>query len=544
MDGTPRFTTTHEEADMDNTNGTITVSTADTPAATTLQVTPQYTASLNDLTTGNGTLNPGNTAHAHRHHEEKKQKHNKSSSDKLRKKTSRISHSNSNDTDLTMGKNHKSDNAAKKASKSQDTSRQMSIDTAFRATGKHSTEKTNTGTRATTAGPATNSPSNTTEEIAGTSTSTNISMEAAGSSNSTHTAVEVIDIDNLPDDNVDDLRDQLKKALTINPGHPKPGKSARMPFFGSTVNIGASTSTPAPASYSQQLTRRGPHQTAPKHSAIDATPSYAANKPATGQAEGTQTSTVNLSFQNTETNTPEFSILPQANSIWRQARACFVIHGKARTRAQKLQEWARQGLTPAWAVGTGPTPPHFLPKDATTIARLGELHRQQACNTMRLHAAGLIIDAESKEAEGQALYSTLTNIYEKDPSGLDRLTDIITRMVKKDVANTTTQLNRQEVEMRAAIQHTSDVFALRNPPPRPEVTGRRNQQRGRAQNNRSPRSPRSPSQRRPKRRRSRSTPRRRSNSRGNSGRRNNNQGQPPNQVSYNQFKQWLNTKKN
>lgn len=558
MDGTPKFTKSNSVADLDQPNGTITVSTNNgivEIAATAYNgdTTPQYTASLNDVTTSPARAHVINNTGMQTINDDKKRKHHNSSSDKLKKKSSRVN----DNFDLNMGK-HSSDKdknrkKEKKNKSSHCTSRQTLIENAFTPLASDSATTINInvdGTEpiptrrpdpATPMAAAPNSGAAAHRAVA--STSGHASRAVASTSGTAPRAVSTTSATAIivDEEHIDTLTEQVSASLNINNvAHPAQGKKVHMPFFGSTVTLGGSTSTPVRAAlpqYGQQLSYGGPQHPAPRYNAMEPLQSYAQSKDSNkAHTEATQTSTANLSFQQTETTTPDFTILPQAEKIWKQARSCFVAHGKIRKRAQKLQEWAQLGLTPSWAVGTGPAPQHLLPKDNAHITRLGDLYRHQACESMKVHASGLFMEAEQKEQEGQALFKSLHNLYERDPQGLKRLTDIISRMVKNDILKTTTQLDIQEAELRASITCAKDVFLIRHPLT-PDTAGQRQNQRGRQQR------PRSPSTKRSKRRRSQSSPRPRNSSRGNrntnSRGNRNTRGQSPNQVSFKQFKQWL-----
>lgn len=533
MDGKPGVNTDSAEAAQDPPDGTNIVSMINNGRATHAtmahieDITPQYTASLNDIpitkhlraTTGNV-----DTTTSAIQIDEKKRKHNpNSSSDKIRK-SSRV------DNPTAMGKHSKhgdrpdKDKKKKHQSSHSTSSKQTLIENAFRA-------KTD---------PQTMDSSGSTIHINIGTPEPQATTSAAIPQAAPAVSDPIIIVD---DDNIDDLSQQVSDTLKIHKTVKEgPELATSMPFFGRTVTIGSNNPAPPKKilpTYSQQLTHSGPQHKAPKKVTRAATPSYvSAKKTDKKLTEATQTSTVNLSFHEATTE-PKFEILPQAENIWRQARACFVAHGKLSIRAEKLQEWAIQGLTPAWAVGTGPTPPHFLPKDSATITRLGDLYRQHACENLQVLTDGLLLEADKKEKEGQALYRSLTDLYDQDPSGLQRLTDIISRMVKKDVINTLTQLNRQEADLRANITCARDIYLMRQPAPRnQDSSGPRNNQRGRSRNTRSPNNTRSPSSRRTKRRRSNSRPRSNSRNKKSGGRRS------PDQVAFSKFKQWLKSENN
>ena len=222
----------------------------------------------------------------------------------------------------------------------------------------------------------------------------------------------------------------------------------------------------------------------------------------TGRTEETQTSRPELSFH-AEEPTEEFKVLPEAQGIWKQARSCFIAAEKARIRSEKLISSAKQRLVPAWAIATGPTPPQFLATNQTFCNRLGENLRIQACDTLFILAEGLKYEAQTKESQGQALYSSLQAIYTNDTKGLQKLTDIITKFVKRDAHFTEVSLNKQEASMRAQPNSALDILKIRNPPaPSPEETNTRtSRRRSRQSTSRSP-------QRQQKRRRSNSRPRR------------------------------------
>lgn len=298
-------------------------------------------------------------------------------------------------------------------------------------------------------------------------------------------------------------------------------------------------------SYTQALCPGGPQFKAPKATTtFDPIPAYKQSvEKQIGASEATQTSTHQLTFQDTEEETP-FSILPQALNIWRQARSCFVSSEKTKVRAAKLRDWANQGLIVEWAVGSCPTPPHFTIRDEAITNHFGEELRAQACHTMHIHAAGLQQDAELKQAQGQALHKSLENMYVDNQPELHKLTAIITRMVNKDVHYATTQMNKQEASMRAAPFSAQQIYKLRNPPPAPmDPTPRRERRRGSNQRSRSPRQ-RSGNAR--KRQRSRSNNRQRSQSRPRNQQRRDNR---PNQKSdeqkmFSRFQQFLKQQRN
>ena len=84
-----------------------------------------------------------------------------------------------------------------------------------------------------------------------------------------------------------------------------------------------------------------------------------------------QTSRQNISFRKQD-GEPDFSIMPEANDIWRKARTCFITAEKIRFRSDRLQSWAKQRLVPDCAVGTGPIPPQFTCTNSIFNNRLGE----------------------------------------------------------------------------------------------------------------------------------------------------------------------------
>ena len=243
------------------------------------------------------------------------------------------------------------------------------------------------------------------------------------------------------------------------------------------------------------------------HSKLTHTPAYTTDE--------TQTSRHRLSFRK-EDPEEDFQILPEADSIWKQARACFIAAEKAKIRSDRLTSWAKSRLTPAWAVGAGPTPTQFSCSSTVFNNRLGETLRMQACDTMFILAEGLKHEAQTKESQGQALYQSLGSIYSNNPEGLKSITNIITKYVRRDAHHTTMVLNKQEAELRAQPNTAADILTLRNPPPPPEETTSRRNSNKRSRQSRS----RSPRQR-PKRRRSNSRPRNQSRGRRQRGQNNN-----------------------
>ena len=220
------------------------------------------------------------------------------------------------------------------------------------------------------------------------------------------------------------------------------------------------------------------------------TPSY------TTKDEETSISRLNISFRKEEPES-DFSILPEADRIWRQARTCFIAAEKAKLRSERLISWAKQRLVPAWAVGCGPTPSQFTSSNSIFQNRFGETLRMQACDNLFILAEGLKHEAQTKESQGQAYYQSLAAIYANDNAGLQKITGIITRFVNRDTQIATTALNKQEADLRASPKTSLDILNMRNPPEEQPSSGK---------NRRNSRS-RSPRQR-TKRRRSSSRPRR------------------------------------
>lgn len=226
----------------------------------------------------------------------------------------------------------------------------------------------------------------------------------------------------------------------------------------------ASTSTPV-ASYSQAMGTGNKQYPAPNFSTMPDLPAY--NTAANDLTEATQTSTHLLTFKSQEDNV-EFLILPQALTIWRQARSCFCTAEKAKLRSIKLNEWAKQRLVPEWAVGRSPFPQQYNLTESTAINRLGERLRMQATETLFIMATCIREEHILKEQQGHALHQSLQTLYADDPEGLKKLEDIISKYVKKDAHNVMVQLNKQEATMRAAPNTARDIYLIRNPPPQPQ----------------------------------------------------------------------------
>lgn len=286
------------------------------------------------------------------------------------------------------------------------------------------------------------------------------------------------------------------------------------------------------APYSQAIGQSNRQYSAPAFpSSFTPIPNYNTSTPKpTDATEATQTSSHHITFHDPEEQI-KFTIMPQALSIWRQARSSFVGAEKAKIRAAKLQEWATAGLTPDWAIGHGPTPQQFIPHDDATINHVGENLKLHAIQTLHIHATGLMLEAKMKDTQGHALFKSLQALYEQDPEGLHKLTEIIGKYVKNDAHHTLTQLHKQEAAMRASPKSARDLFLVRNPPPpSPETTAAPRRER-RRHNSRS-RSPYKRGSSSRKRRRSRSN----SNPRSNRGGRNNSR--PRQQQQSNRDSQW------
>lgn len=245
------------------------------------------------------------------------------------------------------------------------------------------------------------------------------------------------------------------------------------------------------ASYSQSLQLGGPQYPAIPHpSPLDPIPKYYHNKGRQIGTTSTQTSSHPLTFQNTpEEAEPAFHILPEAVGIWRQSRGYFVTAEKCRVRADKLRDWAEEGLVIPWAVGVSRTPYHYLPKDPKVITYLGEKLTLQALQVMKTHAYGVQTEADLKTTQAHALYTSLEAMYGEDPEELLKLTQIIGRMVAKDRQLATTQANKTEAEMRAHPLTPADVYKLRYPSSAPsnETTPTRGRRRRSKSTSRSPR---------------------------------------------------------
>lgn len=245
------------------------------------------------------------------------------------------------------------------------------------------------------------------------------------------------------------------------------------------------------ASLTQTLYPGGPSpQAFPPPRTLDPISKYFQDNGKKAGAVSTQTSSHPLTFTATpDEQQPAFHILPQALGIWRQSRGCFVTSEKCKVRAEKLRDWAEEGLVVPWAVGTSRTPYHYLPKDQATITHLGEKLTLQALATMKSHAYGIQLEADLKMAQAQALYKSLEAMYVDDPDELLKITQIIARMVAKDHHLATTQANRTEAAMRANPLTPKDVYNLRYPQVSPptETTNIRGRRRRSQSTSRSPR---------------------------------------------------------